>query len=167
MTAGATYTSIASTTLSSTASSVTFSSISGAYTDLVLVISARAASGNYHTLKINSDSGSNYSRTWIYGDGTSASSGRQSNASFIYLVTEVIPSAASTFDTVITNINNYSNATTYKTIMSRGNNSADQTGATVALWRSTSAITTLLIATDAGGNYQIGSTFSLYGITAA
>jgi len=76
-----TYTPIATTTLGSAASSVTFSSISGAYTDLVLVGAGTLASNLYLNVKFNNDTGSNYSRTELYGDGSSAASYRESNQS--------------------------------------------------------------------------------------
>ena len=69
----ATYDCIATTTLSSAQSSVTFSSISGSYTDLIIISDAILASGNDALgLRFNSDSGSNYSYTFMYGNGTSA-----------------------------------------------------------------------------------------------
>jgi hypothetical protein len=65
---------------------------------------------------------------------------------------------------------NYSNATTYKTWLSRNNrasaSNAPGTEALVGLWRSTSAITELVIGLT-GGNFDTGSTFTLYGIKAA
>ena len=64
---------------------------------------------------------------------------------------------------------NYSNTTTYKTILSRTNAAANGVDATVGLWRSTSAITSIEIGKNSGmsGTFQIGSTFTLYGIKAA
>ncbi len=60
----ATYEPLATTTLGSAASSVTFSSISGSYTDLVVVFSGTAGGGNSNLiLTFNSDTGSNYSWT--------------------------------------------------------------------------------------------------------
>ena len=61
MAAGATYTQIATTTLGSSQSTITFSSISGAYTDLVLVVTAKVSSATDLWVRANSDSGSNYS----------------------------------------------------------------------------------------------------------
>jgi hypothetical protein len=70
------------------------------------------------------------------------------------------------FDPVITHFNNYSNATTYKTILSRGNNASSSVTAYSALWRSTSAINEIKVFT-LSGNLRAGSTFTLYGIAAA
>jgi hypothetical protein len=59
-----------------------------------------------------------------------------------------------------------SNTTTFKTLLQRGGSASDRTAAWVNLWRSTSAITSLSIATF-GGNFATNSTFSLYGIASA
>ena len=165
MAAGATYVSIASQTLSSAAASVTFSSISGAYTDLVLITNPSSATGSQSIyIQFNSDTGTNYSRTVIYGDGSSASSGRDSTYNYIRMGFNTGAQTAN-----ITQIQNYSNATTYKSTLSRSNTFAGSAGyvyASVGLWRSTSAITTLLVGVDTG-TFASGSTFSLYGIAAA
>jgi hypothetical protein len=66
----------------------------------------------------------------------------------------------------IVNIINYSNTTTYKTLLGRGNTSASRIQATVGLWRSTSAINRIDLNIQ-GDNFAVGSTFTLYGIAAA
>jgi hypothetical protein len=162
MAAGSTYTPIATTTLSSTASSVTFSSISGAYTDLILVANLKKASGviSNLALTINSDTGSNYSYTRLIGDGTTASSARASSVTDCnggYITTN--------WATTIINFMNYSNTTTYKTSLVRTNN--DRVAAVVNLWRSTAAITTIKLEEVVTGDIVTGSTFTLYGISCA
>ena len=167
MAAGATYTPIATTTLGSDQASVTFSSISGTYTDLVLVCSIQQSGTDDFSIRFNGDTGSNYSRTTLWGDGTSGGSYRSSNATQITVsYYGYPPSAASTFGTEIINIQNYSNTTTYKTVVARANNAGTGTDATVGLWRSTSAITEVLVRINAG-NLKSGSTFTLYGIASA
>jgi hypothetical protein len=60
----ATYEKIATTTLGSTTATVTFSSISGAYTDLVLVERlVKSITGGSLQVRFNSDTGTNYSAT--------------------------------------------------------------------------------------------------------
>lgn len=156
-----TYTPIATTTLGSAQSSVTFSSIPSTYTDLVLIVSAKntSASQNYGYIYFNSDTGSNYSRTVLTGDGSSAASARFSNS--IVLATEAV--AGKAVQTV--NIMNYSNTTTYKTMVGRDSNNA-LVGAFVSLWRSTAAINTVTC-TAYTANFDGGSTFTLYGIASA
>jgi hypothetical protein len=62
---------------------------------------------------------------------------------------------------------NYSNTTTYKTIISRGDNPGFLVIALANLWRSTSAINIITMVSETGNNFVTGSTFTLYGITAA
>jgi len=163
----ATYDCIATTTLSSAQSSVTFSSISGSFTDLVLVTSMKAAAG-YSSfglmMQFNGDTGSNYSYTFMLGNGSSASSGRASNTSSGLIGTV----SDSQFNICVSHIHNYSNTNTYKTFVSRDNAPNIRTGACVSLWRNTSAITSILVKVDSGASNLLlsGSTFSLYGIKA-
>jgi hypothetical protein len=64
-------------------------------------------------------------------------------------------------------IMDYSNSTTFKTVLSRTSNAGNGTGATVCLWRKTpEVITSITIFTESAINFAIGSTFSLYGIQA-
>ena len=73
MPASNTYESISSVTLTSNSTTVTFGSIPQTYTDLVLVIVAKITSGGLDMfIRFNSDTGSNYSYTQLYGNGTSA-----------------------------------------------------------------------------------------------
>lgn len=171
MAAGNTYTPIATTTLSSDQSSVTFSSISGSYTDLVIVGSVRSSTTDTLLLRCGNgsvDTGSNYSLTVLKGNGSSASSARRSSASEFYAdYAAYAPSAASTFAPLLINFNDYSNTTTYKTMLSRANNAAAGVDAIVGLWRSTSAINILEFKYSSGVNIASGSTFTLYGILEA
>jgi hypothetical protein len=165
-----TYESIATTTLGSAAATVTFSTISGAYTDLVLVTNLKTTTTSQEvTVKINNDTGSNYSLTNLRGDGSTAASLRRSSQTVGNISKEISPNTAFEFVSISTFMN-YSNATTYKTWLSRNNrasaSNAPGTEALVGLWRSTSAITELVIGLT-GGNFDTGSTFTLYGIKAA
>lgn len=164
MAAGATYEPIATTTLGSAAASVTFSSIPQGYTDLVLVNNAKSATnGAALTIQFNSDTSTNYSSTFMYGDGSSTTSARVSNSS-----AGVYGGRCGTeFSSGITHIQNYSNTTTYKSIVSRGSDATSAVIAYASLWRNTSAITSMTIKNESNVNFSSGSTFTLYGITAA
>ena len=166
MAAGNTYVAIASQTLASTATSVTFSSISGAYTDLVLVMRYSNASADTAFLRFNSDSGSNYSTTYLYGNGTTAGSARDTGYSLAYLDIFTSNSSGDTPISIV-NVMNYANTTTYKTLLNRNSHTEKGVSATVSLWRNTAAITSIYLANGSGGNFTSGSTFSLYGILAA
>ena len=167
MAAGATYVSIASNTLGSAAASVTFSSISGAYTDLILVVDGISSSSvNGIVLQYNGDTSNAYSLTQIGANGSAVSSARRSSQSYININYTGYWTNASRGN-IIVQIQNYSNTTTYKTCLARGNFSATGLDAIVGLWTSTAAITSVTITNDGSGNIGSGTTFSLYGIKAA
>jgi len=163
-----TYVPIATQTIGSATSSVTFSSIPSTYQDLVLVSSVtNSSSGSNYSLsfRFNGDTGSNYSDTYLYGNGSSAASGRESGT-FVNIGNTT--SITGTFTPTITHIMNYANTTTYKTVMGRGNNSGAYVMGAVGLWRSTAAITSMVIAPEfSANNWNAGSTFTLYGIASA
>jgi hypothetical protein len=161
MPAGSTYTPIATTTLGSATASYTFSSIPSTYTDLVLVVYTKSASTDNLAIQVNGDTGTNYSNTYMSGNGTTAISGRNTSVSQAY-----ITGTGTSFGTSVINFQNYSNTTTYKTFIGRGSWTDYQVRASSALWRSTSAISSVTVLCT-GDNFQIGSTFTLYGITAA
>ena len=164
MAAGATYEPIATTTLGSAQSSVTFSSISQGYTDLVLICTGKMVSASTVKFQFNGDTGSNYSMTRLYGNGSSAASERYSNGTSgafgVWRTTNPQYSLIS--------LQNYSNTTTNKTYLTRDYDDSGIVSARVGLWRNTSAITSISIIGDGGGaDYATGSTFTLYGILAA
>jgi len=167
MAAGSTYTPLATTTLGSAQSSVSFSSFGG-YTDLILVANfATNFNLTYGTyIQINGDSGSNYSVTTLKGNGSSATSTRQSSTEGIRFM---LPSSTSSSfsNMAIVNFMNYTNSTIFKTVLARNNNANAVTEASVGLWRNTNAITSFVYGGDGGQNFATGSTFTLYGISAA
>jgi hypothetical protein len=156
----ATYEPLATTTLGSAAASVTFSSISGSYTDLILIASIKASTGTpTANITVNNDTGSNYSRMGLYGDGSTAGSFRDSNETSCRFATI----NATNFTPVKIQIQNYSNTTTYKSPLYSGG--LDYPAVVIFLWRSTSAINRVDFGISSG-NYAAGSTFTLYGIKA-
>jgi len=171
MAAGSTYTPIATTTLGSAQASVDFTSIPATYTDLVVIFNGQAAGSlNNLEMQFNGDTGTNYSDTYLSGNGTSASSGRESatKASILIGNNGNPPASGSSFDIVIVNIMNYANTTTYKTALTRANNAANGVDAIVGLWRATpAAITSIKIFIKSGNNLNTGTNATLYGIKAA
>ena len=164
-----TYSPISTTTLGSDQATVTFSSIPGTYTDLVLIISGYSSSdGAVPWLQFNSDTATNYSQTFMSGNGTTTRSDRNTNLTSLW--TSYSPGLSTTstnISNVIVNIQNYANTTTFKTTLMRLNTASGNfpgTSAGVGLWRKTpEAITTILVGITAG-NFKSGSTFTLYGI---
>lgn len=163
----ATYEPIATTTLSSAASSITFSSIPGTYTDLRLVLVGRLASGFSPLLRFNGDTGSNYSITAVSGTGSAANSTRTINAAEINLTSQ------SPWETTLPSMTeidifNYAGSTN-KTALISASTDRNGSGAVeriVGLYRSTSAITSITTLIS-GGTYDAGTRFTLYGILKA
>ena len=160
----ATYEPIATTTLSSAASSITFSSIPSTYTDLRVVLNV-SGSGIAVLLTLNNDTASNYSYTALAGTGSAASSYRGTSQSSI----DPRYNAISTWNFFTADIFSYAGST-FKTLLTTGSQDANGSGSVnsqVQLWRSTSAINRLDIGTGGTGNMAIGTTATLYGIKAA
>jgi hypothetical protein len=161
-----TYVALATQTLSTAAATVTFSSISASYTDLIVIVNAAVTTGLVNLyVNFNNDTANNYSYTYIDGNGSTASSGRSSNNTKITANNYGYMTTA--FDSnYLINVMNYSNTTTYKTMTSRSNAAANGVSAVVGMWRSTSAINRIDLATSAS-TFAVGSTFSLYGIASS
>jgi hypothetical protein len=160
-----TYEPIATYTAPSAQSSYTFSSIPSSYTDLVLVVQPFKSTSGGGTLRyqVNGDTGTNYSNTTLFAEAGTVYSDRASNSSFGRIG---FWNGNSTGNVLISHFQNYSNTTTFKTVLSRAGNASAIVGTVVNLWRSTSAINSIYIYND-GGNFNTGSTFTLYGIANA
>jgi hypothetical protein len=162
-----TYEKIATNVLGSAQATVTFSSISSDYTDLVLITGDILNTTNLANmyLQFNSNSSSLYSTTFMEGNGSSAASSRTTNR------TSMLAGRSYGGDRTqnIFQINNYSNSTTYKTVICRYGSagSSSSAGVTGGLWRSTSVITSITIGIEGGINFSSGCSFNLYGIKAA
>jgi hypothetical protein len=161
----ATYDPIATTTLGTAAASITFSSITSNYTDLRVILTGTTASQAFPYLRFNADTGNNYSGTYLDGSGSAASSLRDSNISGIYIAGANGDFVASQPSTAQIDIFSYAGST-FKTALSAF--SGDRNGGgyvvrTVGLWRSTSAITSVILSGN-GNNFAIGTTATLYGI---
>ena len=155
-----TYDLLDSTTLGTAAASVTFSSISQDYRDLILVTNAYSASDGGATIYLNGDTGANYSRVRAYGNGSTtfsdAGSGRTG-------MNSVLVWTANTPNTAIQQIMDYSTTDKDTTVLSRVNDSTDYAAMQANRWDNTAAVTTIEITSDSG-NFSTGSTFALYGI---
>jgi hypothetical protein len=161
-----TYEKIASTTLGSANTTITFDSITGTYTDLKLIIVATATSTSSSVnIRLNNDSGSNYSMTRLFGNGSSASSGRLTNR------TQIDATLGGFLDTTPVflelDLFSYSGSTNKTVLLSQNedNNGSGYAGRAVSLWRNTAAITRIdIICTQ---NMDAGTTATIYGILKA
>jgi hypothetical protein len=168
-----TYDPIATTTLGSNASNITFSSISSAYTDLriVLVVKGDSSTNADLLVQFNSDTANNYSTTALYANGTTTvASYRQVSQPYITACTILFPnlSRGDYRGLGIVDVFSYAGSTR-KTLLGTGSN--DQAGAgfvsrQVGLWRSTSAINSIKLY-PASGTFATGDTATIYGILKA
>jgi len=161
----ATYEPIATTTLGSAAATITFSSIPATYTDLRFTwVGTSSVDVVSFFMRFNSDTGSNYSNTILSGSGSSAFSSRNTNLTYGNLPpTGGISSTIPTFTTV--DIFFYAGFT-FKTWLDTGQDDRNGSGYVtrdVGLWRSTSAITSITLS-PSSGNFNAGTTATLYGI---
>jgi hypothetical protein len=153
----ATYKPLQSVDLTAATSSVTFSGIDQNYTDLVLVSSIKVTSGTpVVRLLVNSDTNSYYSRTGLYGDGSTGNAYKETSAANLQLI-----SIVDNFTPMTLHFADYSNITTNKTILMRSG--ITYPGIQAGLYRYTSAINALTLNLSAS-TFEPGSTFSLYGI---
>lgn len=174
----ATYTLISSNVLSSSAASVTFSSIPATYTDLVLRISARSnTGGSYNFFKITYNSiSTSYSDTLLYKDGTNTTpqSQRGSSAAWYSYAGTGLPfndsgSTADTFGSAEIYIPSYiagQNKPASVFSVQENNSTTQYMAVDASLWSNTAAITSIGIAQN-GGSFVSGSSFYLYGISNA
>jgi hypothetical protein len=167
-----TYQLIANTTLTTTTATVTFSNIAGTYTDLVVKCSTRSNAAdvsNTVNITLSSDTGSNYSRTQIIGDGSTATSGRSSNQSILpFLASAAASLTADSFGTFEIYIPSYT-ASQNKPIsgfaVTEANSASDaRIYGAAYLWRNTSAVSSIKFELSGGNSFVSGSSFFLYGI---
>jgi hypothetical protein len=160
-----TYEPISTQTLSSATASITFSSIPSSYTDLRLVIVNTSSGANNQGIRFNSDTGTNYSSTLFWSDGTAAQSFRYTNATYIHYASDLAvgPTTIPAFSTI--DIFSYAGSTSKNCLLttSLDLNGSGEVVRRVGLWTSTSAINTITIMRTAG-NYSIGTIATLYGI---
>jgi hypothetical protein len=161
----ATYEPIASTTLGSAAANVEFTSISGSFTDLRVILSGTGSSSTQVDITVNGDTGTNYSWTGLSGNGTSAESYRLSSRA------QIRPDyynsiGSSDPGVIIVDFMSYANANVFKTVLMTSALAGAATHRNVGLWRSTSAITSVKFAATVG-NFASGFRVSLYAIKAA
>lgn len=159
----ATYEPIATTTLGSAAANITFSSIPATYTDLRVVLVATTTVADAIHLRYNADTGANYSRTVLQGDGSTAASSRQTGENFIYLTrTNLDTTLPQLFEI---DIFSYAGSTNKTCLVasSQDKNGSGVVVREVGLWRSTAAINEVALASFSS-TFKIGTTATLYGI---
>jgi len=151
-------------TLGSSASSVTFSSIPATYRDLILVVNGQPVTNSAAALRLNADTGSNYSA--VYMRANSITNSVALTDTVFYYCYNFLLNGSRFVSTV--QIMDYSATDKHKTMISRSSYTASSgpfttSEAGAAQWASTSAVTSINIVS---GDYATGTTFSLYGVIA-
>lgn len=171
------YESIATTNISGT-NTLTFSSIPSTFKHLQIRGWARTSNfvqvDGAVTLRANADTGSNYTRHSLYGNGTSPVASGSASTTSIDIHSQIPGDAAlaSTYGVMIVDILDYGSTSKNKTVKSywgADTNTAStnwRVGINSGVWMSTSAITSISIIFPSNP-YGADNSFALYGIKEA
>lgn len=164
------WTLISKQVLASAAPTVTFSSISGSYNHLAIYWQAAFSdAGGFLPMgiQLNGDTASNYYTVYMgtVGGSTSGTYGLIANApgasrdaNNASSGTITIPFYSGTAFKKIVNSN-------YGVLYTAGTSASYRAMQTASLWNNTAAVTQVTFTDPTGGNYVIGTSFALYGIT--
>ena len=157
-------------------SSITFAGLptGGQYTHLQIRYIARDVSGtndgNSAVLRFNSDSGSNYVRHYMLGDGSTIPVGAVQNLTGIDGgLVQGGGGTASCYSAGVIDILDFASSSKYKTVRSLSGNNTNSGSAVnyvefeSGLWLNSSAINSIVVSCN-GGNLAQFSQFSLYGV---
>lgn len=166
------YDSIATTTLTASTPSITFSAISASYSHLQIrgtIIGTNATQTGSTTFQINGDTGANYTRHQLGGGGATAFGYASVSQTAIYVygyndnLNNVTPQS------FIIDILDYANTNKYKTVRTLSGSERNGTSPygdinlVSGMWMNTNAITSLVISVG-GQNMGQYSQIALYGV---
>jgi hypothetical protein len=162
---------IATTTLNVSTADVTFSNIPQNYTHLQLRTFGRVNAGDSYQLfaQFNGDTGSNYSFHYLYGNGSTVASGGASSQNYASLGSLAgSSSTAGVFTASVCDILDYTNTNKFKTSKAISGSDRNTTPSYAFMpsgnWRSTAAITSIKLFSEASASFVQYSSFALYGI---
>jgi hypothetical protein len=162
-----TYEPITQQTISGTPSTITISSIPSTYTDLVLVCWGWGNTGGGSlTIRGNGDGSTLYNTTYLYSDGSTVTSGQTGDSANGTYMGRIVQSSTEIGGGYI-HIFDYANTTTFKTMIGTNFGSNPINWASVGMYRSTNAISSLTLKVESGSDFATGFTVALYGIKAA
>lgn len=150
------------------ANSIDFQNIPGTFRDLLLVINPVASStatGTGSWIRVNSDTGTNYSMSHMYGNGSTILSGRSSNQGSFWPTDAIFGNGIP--GNQILHLFNYADTSRQKHGLIRQGGDANGSGTTylyAVTWRSTAAVTQLTSYTSGGNGTFAHATATLYGI---
>lgn len=169
--AGGSYESIATVTVESGgAANVEFTSIPSTYQHLQIRGIVRESTGGYDQLyvQLNADTGNNYSKHALYGDGSAVTA--TGNATQNHISVAAIPGSnqtSSVFAGGVIDILDYKDTNKYKTIRSLAGvdvNGGGYAWFSSGLWQNTNAVTSIKLYSSSAVNLAQYSSFALYGI---
>lgn len=170
---------IASTTVNSGVTNITFTSIPSTYTHLEIRWSAQTNRGTYNLddliIQVGNgsvDTGANYSNHQIIGSGSAVTANSNTNLTYGYAQGQLGTTVGNTFGVGVTTILDYANTNKFKTGRTIGlndtNGQASGFNGWVGLdsfaWRSKSVIDTIKFTMAQGTNFTTGTRISIYGI---
>jgi hypothetical protein len=170
MPASSTYTAIATASGSGSTNEIAFNNIPQNFTDLFVSFYINlTASGTVWAYANGYSASGLYSDTIVIGNGSSATSARSTGQNQF----NIIPASAIDTSQPVSftfHLLNYSNATTFKTALTRSASDKNGSGLStldVSTWRSTAAVSSLGFNTFGAANFATSTKATLYGIAAA
>lgn len=172
---GGDFESIATVTLGSDTTYAEFTSIPSTFQHLQVRWICRtdrsnSGAGDYLKLQFNGDTGNNYARHNLVGNGSSASAGGASSSDHIdHGRTADAGSTANAFGAGIIDILDYASTSKHTTSRCLGGVDGNGTGQlwiTSGYWDDTSAVTSLRLTVGGGSNLKADSVFALFGVKA-
>jgi hypothetical protein len=169
---GGDFESIATVTVGSGgAASALLDNIPGTYQHLqIRGISKTAGAGDGLWVRVNGDTGSNYTYHLLYGTGASAAAAAGTSQTQTVGGNQTYSGTnSSTFSGFVIDILDYASTSKNKTLRSLSGydlNGSGEIRLSSGLWMSTSAITSITLRDSGGSNLQQYSTYALYGVKA-
>jgi len=153
---------IQSQTLSGTSSQVDFNSVSG-YRDLRLVATILlSTNGTQSWVRINGDTGSNYSENGATGYGASSYVGWADATATKITTMRATGLASGNYQLLTVDIMDASATDKHKTVLARSNHPGEVSMLS-SRWANTAAVTSVSLLPETG-TFAAGSTFVLYGV---
>ncbi len=162
------------TLITTNTASVTFSNLNNysAYKHLQLRMTTRTSRTDFslsvNDLRFNADTGANYSRHSLEGNGSSVASGYPGGATNeIALISSVTnEQTANIFSGLVVDILDYSNTSKYTTIRALGGQASSNSRVMLVsgVWMNTAAVTSITLLPSSSYSYISGTRISLYGI---
>lgn len=168
------YDALASVTVGTAVSSITFAGIPAGYQHLQLRVTARAGitnpgnDGGFLFLRFNNDSSNYYATHQISGNGSTAAANAFTPVDGIYYQRfPGVNAGANIFGASVLDILDYQNTSKNKTLRNLAgfdNNGGGQIYFTSGLWPNTSAINSITLTAEGSTNFAQYSQFALYGV---